>query len=139
MFVMKLEESIKTIFYLPHYASLLKSANLKTEHTHFSKMCPLKRAVLYKKLNFRVFESSKSIRNKNEQVNKSHFLSCTAYLSINLSKSKTFQSTVQNCVYSKLLFWLKSNLQEPLTNQTLKKSVNEPLKSFCIFHTKHRF
>ena len=138
MFAMKLEESIKTIFYLPHYASLLKSANLKTEHTHFSKMCLLKRAVLYKKLNFRVFESS-NIRNKNEQVNKSHFLSYTAYLSINLSKSKTFQSTVQNCVYSKLLFWLKSNLQEPLTNQTLKKSVNEPLKPFSIFHTKHRF
>ena len=43
--------------------------------------------------------------------------------------------TVQNCVCSKLLFWLKSNIEEPLTNQILKKKVNEPLKT--IFYLPH--
>ena len=66
---MKLDESIKTIFYLPDYSSLLMEANLKTEHTHFLKLCLLKRVVLYKKLNFRGFGSS-NIRNENQQVNK---------------------------------------------------------------------
>ena len=85
---MKVDESIKTIFYLTHYPSLITQVNLKTEHTHFSKLCMLKPAVLYIKLNFPVFESS-NIRNENQQVNKIHFLSCTTYLSINLSKIKT--------------------------------------------------
>ena len=43
--------------------------------------------------------------------------------------------TVQNCVCSKLLFWLKSNIEEPLTNQILEKKVKEPLKTiFCPPH-----
>ena len=82
---MKVDESINTIFYLTHYASLLRSANLETDHTHFLKLCLLKHAVLYKKQIFRDFESS-NIRNENKQVNKTHFLSCKGYLSINLSK-----------------------------------------------------
>ena len=47
--------------------------------------CLLKRVVLYKKENFRVFESS-DIRYENKQVNKNHFASCEKCLSINLSK-----------------------------------------------------
>ena len=47
IFLIKVDESIKTIFYLTHYASLLK-----TEHTHFSKLCLLKRVVLYKRQSF---------------------------------------------------------------------------------------
>ena len=43
--------------------------------------------------------------------------------------------TVQNCVCSKLLFWLKSNIEEPLTNQILEKKVKEPLKT--IFFPRH--
>ena len=35
----------KNHYNLTHYLSLLKSANLKTEHTHFSKLCLLKRVV----------------------------------------------------------------------------------------------
>ena len=82
---MKVDDSIKTIFYLTNYPCLLKKANLKTQHTDFSKLCLLKRVVLYKKRNFRVCESS-NIRSEHQQVNKSLFLSCTTYLSINLSK-----------------------------------------------------
>ena len=82
---MKVDESIKTIFYLTQYASLSKEANFKTDYTHFSKLCLLKRVVLYKKENFQVFESS-DIRYENKQVNKNHFASYEKCLSINLSK-----------------------------------------------------
>ena len=85
IFAMKVGESIKTIFYLTHYAFMLKWPSLKIEHTHFSKLCVLKRVVLKKKQHFGVFQSS-NIRNTNKQVNKSHFLSCKTYLSTNLSK-----------------------------------------------------
>ena len=42
---MKVNKSIKTIFYLPHYPSLLKQANLKADHTNFSKLCLLKQVI----------------------------------------------------------------------------------------------
>ena len=87
IFAMKVDEPLKTIFYSTHYTSLLKKANLKTEHAHFSKLCLLKRVVLYEKQHFRVFESS-NIRNKNKQVNKSNFLFCKTQPSINLSKTE---------------------------------------------------
>ena len=81
----KIDEAIKTIFYLTHYESLLKLANLKTEYSHFLKLCLLRRTVLYKKQNFRVFESS-NIGNENKRVNKNHFLFST--LCINVEGSK---------------------------------------------------
>ena len=79
IFAMKVDESIKTIFSLTQYASLSKQAHLKTGHTQLSKLCLLKRAVLFKEK--RVFESS-NIRNEHQKLNKSHFLSCETYLPI---------------------------------------------------------
>ena len=82
---MKVDKPIKTIFCLTHNASVLPQVNLKTEHAQLSKLCLLKRVVLFKEKNLRVFESS-NIRIENQHVNKSHFLSDTTYRSINLSK-----------------------------------------------------
>ena len=79
IFAVKVDESIKTIFSLTQYASLSKQAHLKTGHTQLSKLCLLKRAVLFKEK--RVFESS-NIRNEHQKLNKSHFLSCETYLPI---------------------------------------------------------
>ena len=83
---MKLDEPLKTIFCLPHYASLLSTANFKTDHAHISKLRLLKLVVLYKKQHFRVFVSS-NIRNENKKVNKNRCLFCKTYLSITLSKN----------------------------------------------------
>ena len=47
IFAMKVDGAIKTIFYLTHYTFLLKCRNFKTDHTHFSKLCLLKRVVSY--------------------------------------------------------------------------------------------
>ena len=46
---MKVNEPLKTIFYLPHYAFLLSKANFKTDHAHTSKLCLLKGNVLLEK------------------------------------------------------------------------------------------
>ena len=51
---MKVDEPIKAILYLAQHASLKH----QSDHTHFSKLCLLKHVVLFKKQNFRVFESS---------------------------------------------------------------------------------
>ena len=52
---MKVNESIKTIFYLPPYESLLKQGNFKTDHAQFLKLCLLKRVILLKKQHQRTF------------------------------------------------------------------------------------
>ena len=49
IFAMKVDGSLKAIFYLRQYASLSKQANLKTEHTYLSKRCLLERAFYLKK------------------------------------------------------------------------------------------
>ena len=51
---MEVSESLKTTFYLSHYASLLKKANVKTDHVQFSKLCLLESIILVKKNN--IFE-----------------------------------------------------------------------------------
>ena len=84
-FALKERKWIEAIFCLGQHLSLSHYVKFQSDHTHFSKLCLLKRIVLYKKQNFRVFKST-NIRNENQQVNKSHFLSCTTYLSINLIK-----------------------------------------------------
>ena len=39
--VIKVNESMKTMSYLPHYVPMLKQANFKTDHVHFSNcVCP---------------------------------------------------------------------------------------------------
>ena len=45
---MKVIEPIKTIFYLLHYACLLKQANFKLDHAYLSKVYQLKWAILVK-------------------------------------------------------------------------------------------
>ena len=77
------KEVNRSHFYLTQHLSLSHYVKFQSGHTHFSKLCLLKRIVLYKKQNSRVFESS-NIRNENQQVNKIHFPSCATYLSINL-------------------------------------------------------
>ena len=85
IFAMNLEESIKTIFYLPHYASLLSKASFKIYHAHFSNMCLLKCIILLEKQHFRIFQHS-NIRNETRGVNKNHFLSSTLFISVKVSK-----------------------------------------------------
>ena len=70
---MKVNESIKTIFYVTQHALLLGQATFKTEHTQFSKLCPLKLAILVKKKHFRNFEPLNN-RNESKQVLRNHFL-----------------------------------------------------------------
>ena len=72
---MKVNESIKTIFYLPHHASLSEQVNSKTETVHFSKLCRLKGFILVKKQHFRIFEPSNNY-NESRKGNNNHSLSC---------------------------------------------------------------
>ena len=92
---MKVDESIKTIFCLTHYASVLNLANSKTDCIQFLELCLLKRVVLHKKQNFQVFKSS-NISNENKQVNKSHFLTCKRYLRKSKQNLRLVTPTVQN-------------------------------------------
>ena len=55
---MKINKPLKTIFYFPHYASLLSKANLKTDHAHFSKLCLLEVIIFVKKQHLGTFELS---------------------------------------------------------------------------------
>ena len=71
---LKEKKWIEAIFSPRQHLSLSHYVKFQSGHTHFPKLCLLKRIVLYKKQNFWVFESS-NIRNKNKQVNKSHILS----------------------------------------------------------------
>ena len=70
----KVNESLKPIFCLPHYAYLLSKASSKTDHGHSSKLCLLKCIILLEKQLFRVFQHW-NIRNESRWVNKNHFLS----------------------------------------------------------------
>ena len=71
---MKVNESIKTIFYLLHYASLLKQANFKTDHAHLSKLCLLKRVILVNKQHFGIFEPSNNCNKVNKSIKTNFFL-----------------------------------------------------------------
>ena len=53
---MKVNEPLKTIFYFPHYASLLGKANFKIDHTHCSKLCLLECTILVEKQHFQIFQ-----------------------------------------------------------------------------------
>ena len=81
IFAMKVDESIKTIFYLPHYAYLLGKANFKIDHAHHSKLCLLKCTIFLENQHFRIFQHS-NIRNDSRWVNKNHFLSYTLPISL---------------------------------------------------------
>ena len=82
---MKLEDSRKTIFYLPHYTSLLKEAKFKIDHTHCLKMCLFKCIIFLKNQDFQIFQHS-NIRNETRGVNKNHFLSSTLCISVKVSQ-----------------------------------------------------
>ena len=71
---MKVNESIKTIFYLLHYASLLKQVNFKTDHAHFSKLCLLKRVILVNKQHFGIFEPSNNCNKVNKSIKTNFYL-----------------------------------------------------------------
>ena len=81
----KVNEPLKTILHLPHYASLLSKANFKIDHVHCSKLCLLKCIILLEKQHFRIFQHS-NIRNESRGVNKNHFLSSTLFISVKVSK-----------------------------------------------------
>ena len=81
----KVNEPLKTIFYLPHYASLLSKANFKIDHAHCSNMCLLKCTILLEKQHFRIFQHS-NISNETRGVNKNHFLSFTLCISVKRTK-----------------------------------------------------
>ena len=61
IFAMKVDESIKTIFYRAYYPTLWKEANLKTEHTYFSRLCVVKRIILFQKQDLRIFQQLKQM------------------------------------------------------------------------------
>ena len=52
----KVNEPLKTIFYLPHYACLFGKANFKIDHAHWSRFCLLKCTILLEKQHFRIFQ-----------------------------------------------------------------------------------
>ena len=52
MLAMKVNEPLKTFFYLAHYASLLKKVIFKTDHSQFLKICLLKCILLLEKQHF---------------------------------------------------------------------------------------
>ena len=77
------KEPLKTIFYLPHYASLLKQANAKIDHAHCLKLCPLKCIIFLENQHFRIFQRS-NIRKESRWLNKNHFLSDTIPISVTI-------------------------------------------------------
>ena len=81
----KVNEPLKTIFYLPHYVSLLNKENFKIHHPHSSKLCLFKCTILLEKQHFRIFQHS-NIRNETRGVNKNHFLSSTLCISVKVSQ-----------------------------------------------------
>ena len=81
----KVNESLKTIFYLPHYVYLLSKANFKMDHAHCSKLLLLKCTILLEKQDFRIFQHS-AICNETRGVSKNHFSSYTLCISVKVSK-----------------------------------------------------
>ena len=81
----KVNELLKAIFYLPHYASLLSEVNFKIHHPPCWKLCLFKCTILLEKQHFRVFQHS-NIRNETRRVNKNHFLSSTLCISVKVIK-----------------------------------------------------
>ena len=81
----KVNEPLKTIFYLPHYESLLNKVTLKIDRAHCSKLCLLKCTILLEKQNLRTFQHS-NICNETKGVNENHFLSSTLCISVKVSK-----------------------------------------------------
>ena len=81
----KVNEPLKTIFYLSHYASLSSKTNFKIDHAHSSKLCLPKCTILLEKQHFRIFQHS-NIRNETKGINKNHFLSYTLCISVKVSK-----------------------------------------------------
>ena len=80
----KVNEPLKTIFYPPHYASLLSKANFKIDHAHFWNMCLLKYIIFLENQHFRIFQHS-NICSESRWVNKNHFLSYTLCISVKVS------------------------------------------------------
>ena len=83
----KVNDVLKTLFFLPHYASLLSKENFKMNCTHCSKLCLVKCIILLEKQDFRIFPHS-NIRNETKAANKNHFLSFTLCISVKVSKFK---------------------------------------------------
>ena len=81
----KVNEPLKTIFYLPHYEFLLSQVNFKIDHADCSKLCLLKCTILVEKRYFRIFQYS-NIRNETRGANKNHFLSSKQCISVKVSK-----------------------------------------------------
>ena len=81
----KINEPLKTIFYLPHYAHLLSKVNFKIDHAHFLKLCLLKCTILLQNQPSRIFQRP-NIRNETKGVNKNHFLYSTLCISVKVSK-----------------------------------------------------
>ena len=85
----KVNKPLKTIFYLPHYVSLLRKANIKINHAYCWKMCLLKCINLLENQHFQIFQHS-DIRNETRGVNKNHFLSSTLCISVKVSQFKNW-------------------------------------------------
>ena len=81
----KVNEPLKTIFYLPHYESILGKANFKMDHAHFPKLCLLKCIILLEQQHFQSLQYS-NIRNESRWVTKNHFLFYTLWISVKVSK-----------------------------------------------------
>ena len=85
--IQKVNEPLKTIFYLPRYASMLSKSSFKIDHAHCLKLCLLKCIILLEKRYFRIFQHS-NIRNESRGANENHFLSYALLISLKVSKFK---------------------------------------------------
>ena len=110
----KVNEPLKTIFYLPHYASMLSKATFKIDHAHCLKLCLLKCTIFLEKQHFRIFQHS-NISNEARGVNKSHFLSSTLSISVKVSKFQNRPRPLLKTVCSNALFSLKINISHFLS------------------------
>ena len=125
--IQKVNEPLKTIFYLPHYASLLSKSNFKIDHAHCLKLYLLKCIILLEKRYFRIFQHS-NIRNESRGANENHFLSYALLISLKVSKFKNWTHLLFKTVSAqKDYFALKtrfSNVSTIKVDESIKTSKN---------------
>ena len=129
---MKVNESLKTISNLPHYASLLRKAIFKADHAQFLKLCVLKFIILLEKQYFQIFQYS-NICNEMKvdgSIEIIFFITQRGSLSreVKLFTSHTFE----NCVSSNVSFNLKNNIFVFLSPQRSAIKTNKSMKTIVL-------
>ena len=107
--IQKVNEPLKTIFYLPYYASLLSKGTFKIDHAHCSKLRLLKCIILLEKQCFGIFQHS-NIRNETRAVNKNHFLSFTLFIFVKVSKFQNRPRPLLKTVSAQMYYFPRKSI-----------------------------